>query len=84
MNNVIIGIPAYNAEETLPTLLASIKTQTYKDYKVVIVADGDNKESLYDTIASSFVDNYEVVSLYLCLMPNSLFPSNLVFPPLFF
>ena len=63
MNNVIIGIPAYNAEETLPTLLASIKTQTYKDYKVVIVADGDNKESLYDTIASSFVDNYEVVSL---------------------
>lgn len=32
-------VPAYNAEATLPALLDSLSTQSYKDYEIVVVDD---------------------------------------------
>lgn len=40
---ISIIIPAYNEEETLPSLLKSIKTQNFKDYEIII-ADANSTD----------------------------------------
>ena len=37
--NLSVIVPAYNAEATLPALLDSLSTQSYKDYEVVVIDD---------------------------------------------
>ncbi|MGD2125160.1 MAG: glycosyltransferase [Desulfobacteraceae bacterium] len=37
---ISVIVPAYNAEATLPTLLASLSKQTFKDYEVIVIDDG--------------------------------------------
>lgn len=62
-NKLVIGIPAFNAENTLKTLLASIKTQTFKDYIVVIVSDADKKELIYEQYIKELEINGTVLKL---------------------
>jgi glycosyltransferase involved in cell wall biosynthesis len=44
MNQPLISviIPAYNAVQTLPTVLNSVRAQTYHDYEIIVVDDGSN------------------------------------------
>ena len=43
---ISIGIPCYNAEETIGETIKSIITQTYKDWELIIVDDGSTDDSL--------------------------------------
>lgn len=52
-----VGVPCYNAEKTLPNLLASVKAQILpKDLEVVVIliSDGDDKEGRYYDIAVKY------------------------------
>lgn len=42
---ISIVIPAYNAEATLPTALASLVAQTYHDWECIIIDDGSEDET---------------------------------------
>lgn len=50
---VSVLIPAYNAESTIESALASIQKQSFDDYEVVVVNDGstDGTESILDRIS---------------------------------
>lgn len=52
MVSISIVIPTYNEEHYLPTLLKSIKSQTFKDYEI-IVADHNSKDRTVE-IAKKF------------------------------
>jgi len=41
-DKITIIIPTYNALDTLPRLLDSLRAQTYKDFNVIIAVDADN------------------------------------------
>lgn len=50
MLNIII--PVFHSRKTLPDVLASLKLQTKKDFKITIVQDGDNED--YNDILNNF------------------------------
>lgn len=56
-----IIIPAYNAEKYLPECLASVDTQIFRDYEVVIVDDGSTDETAY--IADTYAESKKNVSV---------------------
>jgi glycosyltransferase involved in cell wall biosynthesis len=44
--NVSIIVPCYNAENTIKATIDSIKTQSYKDFEVILVNDGSTDNTL--------------------------------------
>lgn len=58
---VSVIIPVYNEQKTIEACLASILTQTYKNYSVVVVDDGSTDDT--PTILARFLSNkVEVIS----------------------
>ena len=49
-----IIVPVYNVEEYIDDCLKSIKSQTFKDYEVIVVNDGTKDNSM------DIVKNYDV------------------------
>ena len=45
MSKVAVIVPVYNAEETLPSLLASLRAQTLRDFAVIFSDDGSSDRS---------------------------------------
>lgn len=45
MKAVSIIVPIYNSEATLPNLIESIQTQTFKDFELVCIDDGSKDQS---------------------------------------
>ena len=52
---ISIGVPCYNAEETIGETIKSIITQTYKNWELIIIDDGSEDNSL--EIIKQFCDN---------------------------
>ncbi|ADR19055.1 glycosyltransferase family 2 protein [Calditerrivibrio nitroreducens] len=52
-NKVSIILPCYNCASTLPFTLESIKTQTYKNFELVIINDGSTDDSIH--IITNFI-----------------------------
>jgi len=61
MPHATIIVPAYNATSTLPATLASLLTQTYDDYEIVVVDDGSTDETA--DIIRAFAANHPRIRL---------------------
>lgn len=62
MNNTVsIVIPVYNAEKCISDTVASIRSQTYKDWEIILVDDGSTDRSL-DIMKTLECDNIKVLS----------------------
>lgn len=58
IKDVCIGIPAYKAYGTLPTLLSSIRIQSFKDRIHVVICNDDPDGDDYTNIIKQFPDLY--------------------------
>ena len=63
---ISIIIPAYNEEETLPSLLKSIKTQNFKDYEIIIADANSTDKTREDYLqkVGIMVQNMQVEIFY--------------------
>ncbi len=50
---VSVVIPTYNRPEMLSEALASIRTQTFSDYEIIVVSNGENEESRKFSLAAA-------------------------------
>lgn len=55
MKTLLVGIPAYNALETLPKLIASLKTQTFQDFDICVVSDDDGLSHKYTSLEDDVI-----------------------------
>ena len=44
--SVTVGIPFYNAEQTLSDAIRSVFAQTFEDWEMLLVDDGSNDQSI--------------------------------------
>jgi glycosyltransferase involved in cell wall biosynthesis len=58
---VSVVVPVYNGEQYLAEALASVRTQTYRDYELIVVDDGSTDRS--PEILSAFADQHSAVIL---------------------
>ena len=58
---ITIGLPFYNVENTLALAIESVLSQTYKDWKLLLVNDGSNDKSV--EIATEYAKQYENIEL---------------------
>lgn len=54
---ITVIIPCYNSEKTIKSSLKSLESQTYKDFKVIIVNDGSTDQTIQE------IDRYKKNSL---------------------
>lgn len=59
-----IGIPIWNAKDTLPALLDSLVTQTKKNFIVTLCCDGDNED--YSEIINIYIDRGLKIKYLYC------------------
>jgi glycosyltransferase involved in cell wall biosynthesis len=61
MPKVSIVIPAYNAMQYLPATMASVLSQTYRDFEIVLVNDGSS-DSIQDWVETQNIPQLRLIS----------------------